>query len=225
SGNEAADVRGIRDATGLRTTTEHAQTANQLKHEPKSDRNERGHLGYEPRQKHSDAICWEQQNVTAQHAGDRARRPEAGHQQARSPAREHSGCENVRKPCQNPADEVIEEISQMAKTIFDVVAEDKKEKHVAEDVSDAAVHEHRSDEREINRNRRRLQPGHLHALAREIFNCDRSRDDVSAGKDLAGYRRVGVGEFVVVTQSLKEHKDQDVNCDQYVVNDWSSRAS
>jgi hypothetical protein len=35
----------------------------------------------------------------------------------------------------------------VAKVIFDVVAEDPQEQHVAQQMGDAAVHEHRGDER------------------------------------------------------------------------------
>ena len=45
----------------------------------------------------------------------------------------------------------------MPQAIFDVVAKDPKEKHVPEDVRQAAMHEHGSDQRKENRNRCRLQ--------------------------------------------------------------------
>ena len=45
----------------------------------------------------------------------------------------------------------------MAHAVLDVVAKNPKEEHVAGDVRDAAMHEHRNDQGEINGTRRGLQ--------------------------------------------------------------------
>src|SRR6185295_2577162 len=50
--------------------------------------------------------------------------------------------------------QVEDQILDVPQTIFDLVAEDPKEEHVSGDMRDAAVHEHRSNEREVKRNRR-----------------------------------------------------------------------
>ena len=107
----------------------------------------------------------------------------------------------------------------MTDAIFDVVAKDKKKKHVAEDVRDAAVHEHRSDQREVNRNRRRLQSRHLVPLTGELLHHNAvARDDVFAGNDLRGNRGESVRESFVVAEALQEHEHEDVREDEDVIN-------
>ena len=87
----------------------------------------------------------------------------------------------------------------MTDAIFDVVAKDKKKKHVPEDVRQAAVHEHRSEQREIDGNRRRLQSRHFELLAGELLHDNAvARDDVFAGNDFSGNGREGVRESFVV---------------------------
>ena len=107
----------------------------------------------------------------------------------------------------------------MAQTIFNVVAKDPKEKHVAEDVRDAAVHEHRRDQREPNRNRRRLETRHLDALAGEGLYGDLTRrGDISAGDYLFWDGGIRVCEFIIRAQPLKKNEHQDVREDDDVVN-------
>src|SRR2546421_12848659 len=100
----------------------------------------------------------------------------------------------MRESREDSADKVENKIPQVTETVFDVVAKDKKEKHIAENVRDAPMHEHRGEQREVNRNQCRLQSWHLHALAGELLDRDRPRDDISAGDDLSGHGRVSVGE-------------------------------
>jgi hypothetical protein len=45
----------------------------------------------------------------------------------------------------------------VTEAILNVVAEDPEEQHIAADVSDAAVHEHRHEQGEVNRKRRCFQ--------------------------------------------------------------------
>src|SRR5438552_12015376 len=125
----------------------------------------------------------------------------------------------MREPRDDSADEVKNQISNMTEAIFDVVTKDKKEKHVAEDVRNAAVHEHRSEQRQVNRNRSRLQSRHLDALAGELLDGYWTGDDVPAGDDLTRNRRVGVGELVVTAETLKKHKHEHVNRDEHIVNE------
>ena len=62
----------------------------------------------------------------------------------------------MRESRDDSADQIVEEVTNVPESILDVVAKDKKKKHVAKDVRDAAVHEHRSQQSEIDRNRRWL---------------------------------------------------------------------
>src|SRR5437763_1520939 len=81
------------------------------------------------------------------------------------------------------------------------------------------MNEHRGEQREVNRNRLRLQSWHLDPLAGELLDGNRTVDDVPAGDDLTGNGRVSVGELVVAAETLKKHKHQHVNRDEHVVND------
>jgi hypothetical protein len=68
------------------------------------------------------------------------------------------------------AKQVEDQILHVAQTILDVVAEDPEEEHVAGDVREAAVHEHRREEREVNRTRRRTKTGNDY-VARVLDDC------------------------------------------------------
>ena len=68
----------------------------------------------------------------------------------------------------------------MAQAIFDVIAEDPEEKHVAEDVRDATVHEHRSED----------------------------GDPTLAANDVCGNHRPLTNEGLTTAEF--QHKDQDV---------------
>src|ERR1041384_4902716 len=65
-GNEAANVRGVGDASGLRPAAQHSQSADQLEHEPKADREESRHGRGKPAQQHDHPVRWIQKNVPAQ---------------------------------------------------------------------------------------------------------------------------------------------------------------
>ena len=75
----------------------------------------------------------------------------------------------------------------MAQSIFNVIAKDPKEQHISENVRQPRVHEHRSDEREVNRNGGGLQPRHLNVLAGEGLHENAiPRDDVAAANYFTG---------------------------------------
>ena len=52
----------------------------------------------------------------------------------------------------------------MAQAVFEVVSKDPEEEHVAGDVCDAAVHEHRNNQGQVNREWRRLKTGNQKLL-------------------------------------------------------------
>src|SRR5437588_1181187 len=70
-GDETSDVRRVRDASLLRAAAKHAESADQLKHKPQSDSDEGGHWHCEPPQEHHHPVGRKQQNVAAEHTGDR----------------------------------------------------------------------------------------------------------------------------------------------------------
>ena len=94
----------------------------------------------------------------------------------------------MRESGKHTADQVKDQITKVAQPIFDVIAENEKKKHVAKDVRDAAVHEHGSDQREIDWNRRRLQTWHFETLPRDrLHHNPIARRDVLAGNNLLGH--------------------------------------
>ena len=47
----------------------------------------------------------------------------------------------------DPAEEVKKDKSEMAEPVFDIVTEDPEVEHIAEDMENAAMHEHGGEER------------------------------------------------------------------------------
>src|SRR5882762_4662220 len=125
----------------------------------------------------------------------------------------------MREPRDDSADEIKNEISKVTETIFNIVAKDKKEKHVAEDVSDAAMHEHRSDQREVSRDWRTWHSRRLYGLTSNRFQHEAAGNrPIIAGDDACRNCRKFVGELLVGPKTLKEDKHQDVNRDEHIVN-------
>ena len=125
----------------------------------------------------------------------------------------------VRQTGEHSADKIKDQIAKVANAIFDVIAEDEKKKHVAEDVRQAAMHEHRSDQRQVNRDRRWLQARHLDALTCERLHQNAiAGNDVMTGNDLLRHGRKGVGKSFVAAEPLQENKDQHVDKDKDIIN-------
>ena len=112
----------------------------------------------------------------------------------------------------------------MPQTVFEVVAENPQVEHVAEDVHDAAVHEHRADEREVDRHRDGLKLDAHHLAGRRVAAQGHGPRDVGAGHDLLRHGRPRVVELVVRPQPLQEDEDEDVQRDQNVVDVGRPRA-
>src|ERR1700756_2268536 len=201
-------MRCVRDAALLRATTEHAETANNLKQKPEPNRHERGYLCHEPGENNGYPVCGKQQNVTTQHTRDCARGAETrNHQTCRIATGKRRRGKDMRKSGEYAADQIKNQVSNMTQPVLDIVAEDEKKKHVAEDVRDPAVHEHRSQKGEIDGNRSWLQSGHFHSLSREWLHEDAiSGDDVFPGNNLGGDCRESVCELFVRAESLEKYK-------------------
>src|SRR5205823_12803113 len=128
--------------------------------------------------------------------------------------------EDVRQSGQHAADQIKDRIPKVTDAVFDVIAENEKKKHVAKDVRDASVHEHGSDQRQIDGNGRRLQTRHFETLARDrLYHNPIARRNVSASNDLRRHGRKGVSEFFIRAEALEKHKDQDINENKEIVND------
>jgi hypothetical protein len=103
--------------------------------------------------------------------------------------------------------------------VFEVVAEYPQEEHVAEQVREAAVHEHRDEQREVDAAGRRLESGDAYPLVRRLDADDAvGRHGVAPRHDLQRHGGPGVGETVLLgAEALEEDEDQDVGGDQQVI--------
>ena len=45
-------------------------------------------------------------------------------------------------------------------------------------------------------------------------------DEIGAGKDFAGYRGKGVSKIIVVPEALPVNKNENIDCNQQVIDDW-----
>jgi hypothetical protein len=82
--------------------------------------------------------------VGAEHGGDRAARAQVGHPRL-GRAAEGEGHQRLRQRRDEAAREVEDELAERAEGVLDVLAKDGQEEHVAEDVVPASVQEHRGD--------------------------------------------------------------------------------
>ena len=73
----------------------------------------------------------------------------------------------------------------MAKAVFNIIAKDPEEQHVAEQVPKAAMHEHRCDHGQVHGDGSGLQSGYFKSLS---LMADQPvlGNDISAGNDLRG---------------------------------------
>src|ERR1043165_881044 len=180
-------MRCVRLAALLRTTAKHAEAADQLESEPDSNRHVGGNVGKKAKQDYGHTSLWMQQYVTTQHARDRT-----GSTKTRNEKTVRIGCENagrkhMRQRLNYAAQQIKNYVLHMPETILDVVTKDPQEEHITGDVRDAAVHEHRRYERQVNRTVSRAQPRHDDSLPGDwMFEHARLSDDVSAAKNFCG---------------------------------------
>jgi endonuclease/exonuclease/phosphatase (EEP) superfamily protein YafD len=150
AGDEAADVRPERDTGLARIGPEPAQ---QLEHEPEAEQPARGH-GPQPHQAEPDqdvhAGMGKQQQIGAEHARDRAARPDHWHLRARIGQR-------LGERRRHPAGEIEREEAAVAADVLDVIPEDPEIEHVAGQMHQAAVQEHRAEQRGAGRDHREVR--------------------------------------------------------------------
>src|SRR5207245_8468111 len=115
------------------------------------------------------------------------------------------------KACEDATNQIKDEIANMPQPIFNVVAKYEQKKHVAEDVRNPSMHKHRCDEREINRDWRWLQAGHLDLLTGGLNQNSVARDNISAGDDFGRNGRERVRELFIRAESLQKHADAHIN--------------
>src|SRR5205807_686424 len=83
---------------------------------------------------------WVKDKVGAHDARDRATGPDAGHGRA---GIEH----DVRQAGSEAAEQVEQQVAEMAEVVFDIVAEEPKHPHVAQHMTDRAMEKHRGENR------------------------------------------------------------------------------
>src|SRR5215213_3656541 len=143
------------------------------------------------------------QKVTTQHTRDRPGSAEARHEHAALITRECCGRKHVGQRRNQPAKQVEDCISDVAQTVLDVVAKDPEKQHVAADVCDAAVHEHRGKERQINRKRCYTKTRDQQALSGYGILKDTSLSNhVVPGDNLQRNGRECVGKMRVSSELL-----------------------
>jgi len=147
SGNEPADVREDGDAAGGLSLVP-ADGGQQLPDEPQADHDPRGRAEREEeepeRHEREHASARPQDDVAAEHTGDGAGGTDNGERRIR--VEEH---EEERRG--DTADEVEEQETYTAESIFDVVSKDPEKEHVEPEVKQVRVHEHGREERNPGR--------------------------------------------------------------------------
>jgi hypothetical protein len=148
-----------------------------------------------------DAGGWEQDQVAAEHARDRPRGTDVRHGRVR-PDRD------LERRRGEPAEQVEDQELDRPHRVLDVVAEDPQEQHVAAEVQQAAVHEHRGEDGHPGRRRRGRA-----ALDRDLLA--RVRDlvgDLRVVVEIAGeVLRVGLAERqpALLPEEVRQHVQRD----------------
>ena len=182
----------------------HHHLADDLEDDPEPQRDEGRDGRDHPEHQDADLVARVLDQVGAEHAGDRARRAERRDDRV--------GVEqNVGGRGGEPADEVEDGELDVAEQVLDLIAEDPEVEHVARDVHQRPVHEHRRQERELDRHRPRVVVDR-HGLAAQV-DAHGSRQ-VLVVQDLEGDRGPGVRERVAGRRLEQVH--EHVQADQAV---------
>src|SRR5688500_351417 len=99
----------------------------------------------------------------------------------------------------------------MSKQILEIITEYPQEQHIPEDVHDVAMHEHRTQEIKVNRQRGSVMSD-LARVAKCIPYYLYARK-VDAFRHLLRNKRESVAECIVSAQALKKHKNENVDAD------------
>ena len=121
--------------------TKRADPAEKLQHKPQSQNHDSGHTDQEDEDQGQDPVTRFEDNVRTQHAGNRSARAQRRDMRIQVER-------DVHQARSHSANEVKEQIAQVAKGRFDVVAEDPQEQHIAQDVSNARVEKHAGQQRQ-----------------------------------------------------------------------------
>ena len=185
-------------AAGLRTPSNHPEGADQLEHEPETDRYIAGHIGEHSEHDDGDPPVRVKDEIAAHHTGDRSGRTETGYERV-FPERERR--RHVGQRSRNPRREIKGQISRVREIVLDVVTENPEKQHVAEQMHQAAVHEHRCQQCDVHADRRVFERDDDSLIAK--FDSD-VLGDVCAGANFLRDRGKGVGERLVRADSLSE---------------------
>ena len=109
----------------------------------------------------------------------------------------------------------------MPDQVFEIVPKDVQEQHIAKDMRDAAVHEHRAEKIEIHR-QRRLEMTNLARVSKRISNHLHAAD-IDTGGYLFRDESVGIIESLVAAELLQQQKNEDINADEDVIYDRHDR--
>ncbi len=134
AGKETADVRQVSDSAHLPGAQQGARAADELNHDPEAQRHPGGDGCDEAEEEHVHIPLREEQQVSAQHPGNRAGCPEHGD------IGKHGEGE-LGKGGSDTTDQVKDQILEMPHAVFDVVTKDAQVEHIAQQVQPAGVHE------------------------------------------------------------------------------------
>ena len=163
-------------AFGLRR--ERGDAVHELHHEPQPEQVDRRDLDDHDRERdeREHPRLRIQHEVGAHDAGYRARRPDHRHERARRRGR-------LRQGCSGAAQQVEQQEAAVPHAVLDVVAEDPEVEHVAGEVHQTAVHEHRGDDgqpREGRRHQAERANEEVHLLGRQ---ARLPQEDEGVGRD------------------------------------------
>ena len=106
----------------------------------------------------------------------------------------------------------------MAHYVFEVIAKYPQVQHIAGNMGQPAVHEHRRKQRQVNGDWRGLQAGHFDGPAGiGILNDLGMGDNIMAGQYFGRHGSVTKGKMDIMTPVLKIDEDKNVQHNQQVI--------
>jgi len=195
--DEPSDVRPPRDSTNLAPEASHA--LERLQHEPEPQHDHRGELSHlkeeEDRDEGQNPGMRKHHQIGAERPGDRSGRADERNRGVR--VGEHLGVHG-----DDAGGQVEQDERDPSHAVLDVVSEHPQVQHVAGDVQESPVKEHRGEDRHD----RRFPSADLIELGDRLEIGDLFRDrSVTVEEDLLFLRRAG--------ERLPQEEGQEVQCD------------
>ena len=157
--------------------------------------------------------------IAAHHTRDRARRAKTGYERV-FPKDERG--RHVRQRRRDARHQIKGQVSRVREIVLDVVTENPEKQHVAEQMHQAAVHEHRRQQCEVHADWRVFERDDDSLIAKFDGHV---LGDVSSGANFLRDGRKGVGERLVRANTLQEHEHDDVQRDERIGHIWGSDAA